>query len=129
MTQPGFHCQQCGRCCLNLGDAIATCATEADIARWEAAGREDILAWVDPIALGHERVYDLWIDPETGEDVGRCPWLRKVRGAKRYVCRIHDLKPEHCRRYPRSRRHADEAGCPGYRHGGGPVRQAACPAV
>jgi hypothetical protein len=27
---------------------------------------------------------------------------------------IHDLKPDHCRKYPKSRRHADEIGCPGY---------------
>jgi len=83
------------------------------VRRWEAAGREDIVAWVDPIAVGDECVYDIWVNPKTGEDVRRCPWLRKVRGSDRYVCRIHDLKPEHCRKYPKSRRHAVETGCPG----------------
>ena len=43
MTPWDFHCRQCGQCCLNLGDAFATCATEADVRRWEAAGRDDIL--------------------------------------------------------------------------------------
>lgn len=114
MMQRAFQCRQCGHCCLNLGDAIATCATEADVRRWEAAGRDDILAWVDPIAVGDESVYDIWVNPKTGEDVHRCPWLRKVRGVERYVCRIHDLKPEHCRKYPQSRRHAVETDCPGY---------------
>lgn len=88
MRTARFVCQQCGHCCLNLSDAIATCATEADVRRWEAAGRDDILVWVDPIAVGDAHVYDIWINPKTGEDVRRCPWLRKVRGADRYVCRI-----------------------------------------
>jgi len=114
MKQRYFQCRQCGQCCLNLGDAFATCATEADVARWAAAGREDILAWVEVVAIGDGRVYDLWINPKTGEDVERCPWLRKIRGTERYMCRIHDLKPDHCRRYPQSREHAAETGCPGY---------------
>ena len=115
MRDGGFECRHCGQGCLNLGDAVATCATEADVRRWEAAGRDDILAWVDPIAIGDERAYDIWVNPRTGEDVSRCPWLRKVPGKDRYLCRIHDLKPDHCRRYPRSRKHAEEIGCPGYR--------------
>ncbi len=114
MTKNGFQCRQCGQCCLNLGDAIATCATATDMRRWAAAGREDILAWVDPIAIGDEYIYDIWINPETGEDASRCPWLRKVRGQERFVCRIHDLKPDHCRAYPKSRHHAEETGCPGF---------------
>lgn len=82
--------------------------------RWEAAGRDDILAWVGLIAVGDTRVYDLWIDPKTGDDVSRCPWVEQVPGTDRYVCRIHDLKPDQCRRYPQSRKHADETGCQGY---------------
>ena len=39
-----FECMQCGQCCLNLTDSFATCATEADVRRWAAAGRKDILA-------------------------------------------------------------------------------------
>ena len=99
---------------MNLADAFSTCATEADISRWEAAGRDDILAWVDPIALGDVFVYDLWIDPETGDDVSQCPWLEQVPDTDRYVCGIHELKPDHCRHYPRSREHAARTGCPGF---------------
>lgn len=99
---------------MNLADAFSTCATEADISRWETAGRDDILARVDPITLGYECVYDLWIDPETGDEVSQCPWLEQVSGTKRHVCGIHDVKPDHCRRYPQSRMHAKETGCPGY---------------
>ena len=118
MREAGFQCRRCGQCCLNLTDAFTACATEADVRRWEAAGRDDILAWVDPIPIGDQYVYDIWVSPKTGEDVDRCPWLRKVRGADRYMCRIHDLKPEHCRQYPKSKEHAAETGCPGYEDAG-----------
>ena len=56
-------------------------------------------------------VYDIWISPKTGDDVARCPWLRKLPGKEKYACRIHDVKPVHCREYPRSREHAAETGC------------------
>jgi len=28
-----------------------------------------------------------------------------------YLCRIHDVKPEQCRKYSKSRKHAEETGC------------------
>ena len=110
-----FKCKQCGNCCLNLRDAFETCASEDDIQRWEKEGRDDILAWVDPIPLGEEHfVYDIWISPTTGDDVPRCPWLRKLPKKNKYICRIHDTKPVHCREYPRSRKHAENTGCKGF---------------
>lgn len=78
-----------------------------DVRRWEAAGREDILQWV-------ECTHDIWIHPETGDDVDRCPWLRKVRGQDRYQCRIYTLRPDICRNYPLSQEHAERTGCPGF---------------
>ena len=114
MPTNGFECRQCGHCCLNLTWAFQACASEADIRRWEKAGRDDILAWVDWIALGDESICDIWVNPRTGDDASRCPWLRKVRGTDTYVCRIHDVKPDHCRRYPVSRKHAERTGCRGF---------------
>ena len=96
MPPNGFKCKQCGNCCLNLTGAFQACASEADIRRWEEAGR------------------DIWVNPRTGDDVARCPWLRKVPGADKYSCRIHDVKPDHCRRYPVSRKHAERTGCGGF---------------
>ena len=46
MPQENFRCKQCGNCCINLGDAFSTCATEEDIDLWEEEGRDDILEWV-----------------------------------------------------------------------------------
>ena len=68
----------------------------------------------DRIAVGDACVYDIWISPRTGDDVSRCPWLRKVPGSDKYTCRIHDVKPDRCRQYPLSRRHAEETGCKGF---------------
>lgn len=99
---------------MNLSGAIDVCATEKDIRRWEKNDRADILAWVDVISLGEgHQVYDIWISPLTGEDVSRCPWLRKLPGKNKYS-RIQDMKPSHCREYPLSREHAAETGCPGF---------------
>jgi len=110
----GFKCKQCGHCCLDLSGAFQTCAVEEDIRLWEEMGRYDILEWVDPISVGGEViVYDIWIDPRTGNDVSRCPWLRKLPDGK-YICKIHDVKPHHCRNCLKSKEHAEEIGCPGF---------------
>ena len=115
MPPKGFKCKQCGNCCLNLYDAFSTCATDQDIRMWEQEGRDDILDWVDPIHIGsNQYVYDIWISPVTGEDVTRCPWLRKLPNQNRYFCRIHKVKPDHCRAYPRSLKHAQKTGCRGF---------------
>ena len=91
-----------------------TCATDEDIHLWKEEGRNDILELVDPIPLGGgQNVYDIWINQTTGEDVQRCPWLRKLPDKDKYICRIHEVKPQHCREYPQSRKHAKETGCRG----------------
>jgi Fe-S-cluster containining protein len=115
MPPANFKCKQCGNCCLNLSGAFDVCATEEDIRLWEENDRADILAWVDAIHIGEDHfVYDIWINPRTGDDVVRCPWLRKLPGQNKYICRIQDMKPEHCREYPLSREHAESTGCLGF---------------
>ena len=110
-----FSCNQCGNCCLNLSGAFITCADESDIEQWEKMGRSDILEWVTYLPLGENSfVYDVWIDPKTGDDVHRCPWLRKLPKKDMYVCRIHDVKPRHCRTYPKSQEHAEDTDCKGF---------------
>jgi Fe-S-cluster containining protein len=115
MPPKNFKCKQCGNCCLNLYDAFSTCAADQDIKMWEREWRYDILEWVDPIHFGDDEcIYDIWINPITHDDVKRCPWLRKLPNQQKYICRIHDVKPEHCRAYPRSRKHAMKTGCRGF---------------
>jgi hypothetical protein len=59
-------------------------------------------------------VYDIWIDPATGDHVKRRPWLKKLPKKDKFTCPIHDNKPQHCRDYPKSRRHAQKTGCKGF---------------
>jgi len=115
MPPKGFKCKKCGQCCLNLLDAFSTSVSEDDIKMWDSERRYDILEWVDPIHVGGgQYVWDIWISHVTGDDVKRCPWLMKLPNQDKYICRIHDVKQEHCRNYPKSRKHALKTGCRGF---------------
>jgi len=106
-----FSCQRCGHCCRILS-FHAECDPE-DLERWRAAGREDILAWVGGGGAGPGM---LWVRPGTGLLTEQCPWLFAEPDG-RYTCTIHELKPELCRNYPGSRKHARLTGCPGMGNG------------
>ncbi|MBT4377022.1 hypothetical protein HOD29_06630 [archaeon] len=70
---------------------------------------------MNSIHLGEEHyIHDIWISPKTRDDVSRCPWLRKLPKQEKYICRIQDLKPTHCRMYPQSKKHAEKTGCRGF---------------
>lgn len=105
-----FECTQCGHCCLELSDAYQTSIPDFDVLRWERESRFDILDWVVSFA----GLNDIWISPKTGETVNRCPWLRKLPKKNKYICRIHETKPKHCRNFPKSKRHALDNGCKGF---------------
>jgi Fe-S-cluster containining protein len=40
--------------------------------------------------------------------------LRKLPNKNKYICRIQDVKPKHCRDYPTSRKHAEDTGFKGF---------------
>jgi Fe-S-cluster containining protein len=105
-----FKCVQCGHCCLDLSGAYQTSVPDSDVKRWKREQRFDILEWVGPF----EGMDEIWISPKTGEYVNRCPWLRKLPKKSKYICRIHETKPEHCRNFPKSKRHALDNGCKGF---------------
>ena len=105
-----FKCVQCGHCCFELSGAYQTSVPDSDVKRWRREQRFDILEWVGPF----EGMDEIWISPKTGEYVNRCPWLRKLPKQNKYICRIHETKPEHCRNFPKSKRHALDCGCKGF---------------
>ncbi len=80
----------------------------------------DLLNSKPPEAIG--KVYSKveWVSAKvakhqkTGESVNRCPWLRKLPKKDKYICKIHETKPEHCLNFPKSKRHALENGCKGF---------------
>jgi len=105
-----FHCKQCGHCCINLSGAYCNSVLDEDVNRWELEDRYDILKFVDQSSFFN----DIWIDQETGEELDRCPWLKRLPNTDTYICRIHHTKPTHCRNYPFSKRHALTTGCKGF---------------
>ena len=87
------RCFRCGKCCREHGFGLT--ATPGDIRRWKRQGRVDIMryVWSPKEAGGYG---DIWIDPETGEDLGYCPFLQKVNLGK-YTCGIYETRPKICR--------------------------------
>jgi len=59
-------CNQCGKCCINYSDGGLS-VTSSEIDYWEAF-RPDILEYV--------KDEKIWIDPSSGKQLKRCPWLR-----------------------------------------------------
>lgn len=116
MPPKGFRCKRCGKCCNGELNIVPLSASDSDIQMWLDNGRDDILDWVAPIILeGVACSYDIWIDPESGEEAHQCPWLVKSPHNDGYQCRIQDVKPEVCREFPTSRKHAEKVGCSGFR--------------
>lgn len=110
-----FKCRCCGNCCRNLADAYNGCVSDADLRRWRERGRSDLTSLVQTLDLGPgNRLHLAWIDPETGENVERCPWLLERPDGKGTLCAIEEVKPDHCRAYPEHRKHAAATGCAGY---------------
>ena len=95
-------CNGCGKCCEKYGHCLQ--ANQRDVDRWRA-DRPDILHYMDPL-LG-----DLWLNPQTGAEVRRCPWLRKVAREQRFKCRIYELRPDVCRDYPVNVQQMIDDGC------------------
>ena len=83
-------CNQCGKCCTKYSDGGLSVMPE-EIEQWDEK-RPDILRFV---ADGK-----IWMDPDTGEQLSLCPWLRVEPGSKRYSCDIYFDRPDDCRYYP-----------------------------
>ncbi len=109
----GFSCRLCGQCCAIL-EYHNEC-TEKDYRMWQALGRDDILERVGIVKQGDRiTAYQLWIEPFTGRLSKICPWLDTIGNNNKYGCKIHDVKPEICRSYPGTRKHAVMTGCRGF---------------
>ena len=85
-------CNQCGKCCINYSDGGLS-ATAEELGLWEAM-RPDISRYV--------RNGLIWMDPDSGEQLTRCPWLIEEQQASRsvYSCAIYFDRPDDCRHYP-----------------------------
>jgi Fe-S-cluster containining protein len=108
-----FKCLQCGNCCRNL--KYHNDCTENDYKRWKILGRKDILDKILIVSPPGSRTpeYRIWVKPGTGRFYDVCPWLAPHEIKGRYECKIQDIKPEYCRQYPLTRKHAEMTDCPG----------------
>jgi Fe-S-cluster containining protein len=103
-------CRQCGLCCKVFGDRITP--TVMNLYTWMEGGRTGILRHFS-VCLGEKKfaradhitqsdLHDVTSielrDPETGGYVPVCPFLHRD-GRNRYLCTIHDDKPDMCCNY------------------------------
>lgn len=107
-----FICRQCGECCKNL--AYENDCTKEDYLVWQELERQDILDQVLVIKnKGNPDRYRIWVNPATGTLFRTCPWLLPQPHTNKYLCRIQEAKPEICRQYPFTSKHAKMTGCLG----------------
>lgn len=69
--------------------------------RWEREGRDDILDFADTFLrdlAGPEFGADLWFSPVTGEELDKCPFLKRL--GRLYRCAIYEARPAVCQGFP-----------------------------
>ena len=42
----------------------------------------------------------IWINPSTGQQMERCPWLKQLPNQDKYSCDIYYDRPDDCKYYP-----------------------------
>jgi Fe-S-cluster containining protein len=83
-------CNQCGKCCTNYSDGGLS-ATANEVEYWEI---------FRPAIFSYVSEGKIWMDPETGKQMKRCPWLQQVAGQDKYTCDIYYDRPDDCKHYP-----------------------------
>jgi Fe-S-cluster containining protein len=100
---PGSPCTNCGKCCTNANYMGTLSATKEDVDRWQREGRHDILRFVFVLGLSGRNgmpYADLWVDRDHDDrERLRCPFVRKVKGQNRYLCKIYETRPQVCKDY------------------------------
>jgi Fe-S-cluster containining protein len=100
------ECNQCGKCCIQYSDGGLS-ATAEEIQSWEIFAP----AIAEYVVNGK-----IWMDPTTGEQLSRCPWLEELPASAdststKYGCSIYHDRPEECRHYPVSIAEMVRDGC------------------
>ena len=83
-------CNQCGKCCIKYSNGGLS------------VSEKQIDYWLNYKPKIYKYVNDgnIWIDPDTKEQIMICPWLRKEPGRNKYSCDIYFDRPDDCRYYP-----------------------------
>ncbi|RLA46301.1 MAG: YkgJ family cysteine cluster protein [Gammaproteobacteria bacterium] len=109
-------CNQCGKCCIKYGNGGLSAAA-SEVEYWETF-RPNIYDYVGGSAGGNlngtlsgaDSGEKIWISPDTGKQLERCPWLRQVPNQDKtnldkssriqYTCDIYYDRPDDCKHYP-----------------------------
>ncbi len=84
------ECNSCGKCCIKYSDGYLS-AESVEIDYWEEH-RPDIFQYVH-----HGKI---WMDPQTGQQLSLCPFLKKEPNKNQYSCDIYYDRPDDCKLYP-----------------------------
>jgi len=84
------ECNQCGKCCVNYSDGGLS-ATKNEVEYWEI---------FRPAISHYVSQGKIWISPDTGKQMKRCPWLCKLPNQNKYGCDIYHDRPDDCKFYP-----------------------------
>ena len=84
------ECNQCGKCCINYSDGGLSAS--ADEIEWWEIFRPDIARYVSG--------GNIWMSPDTGQQLPHCPWLQKLPEQEKYTCQIYFDRPDDCKHYP-----------------------------
>ncbi len=95
------NCNQCGKCCIKYSDGGLS-ASSSEIEYW---------ATYRPAIFDYVSNGDIWMNPETGEQLTICPWLRSNSDQNLYTCAIYFDRPEDCQYYPISIEQMIKDGC------------------
>ncbi|VAW71686.1 hypothetical protein MNBD_GAMMA12-10 [hydrothermal vent metagenome] len=84
------NCNQCGKCCIKYSHGGLS-ASSTEIELWDK---------FRPAIYRYVKEGQIWVNPDTGEELELCPWLRKEPDNNVYTCDIYHDRPEDCRFYP-----------------------------
>ncbi|NOY66308.1 MAG: YkgJ family cysteine cluster protein [Gammaproteobacteria bacterium] len=84
------ECNLCGKCCIKYSDGGLS-ASASEIDSWDIF-RPDISRYT--------KNGTIWTNPDSGELLNLCPWLRKAPHEKKYFCDIYYDRPDDCKYYP-----------------------------
>jgi uncharacterized protein len=84
------ECNSCGKCCTKYSDG-GLYASEEEIDYWQEH-RPDIFRFVSK--------GNIWMEPEGGQQLLRCPFLEKIPDQDKYLCAIYFDRPDDCKHYP-----------------------------
>ena len=83
-------CNSCGKCSVKYSDGGLS-ATDQEVDFWDAF-RPEIAPYIN--------AGEIWMDPESGQQLKRCPWLSQDPVNNKYLCSIYNDRPEDCMHYP-----------------------------